>query len=99
LNAKVAAELVSSGLAREKIALLAKAELVSQLVKRLEIDSSLVDIIERAQRVFFTDERVYLWLSHGHTLLDNVTPIEAILSGDGARVMSMLINIEHGISA
>jgi uncharacterized protein (DUF2384 family) len=97
--AKTAIEILNAGLEREKSTLLSKSDLVASLAERLATDTDAVAIFECAHRVFGTNEQIYAWLSREHILLDDKTPLEAMLAGNSERVMSILVNIEHGTSA
>lgn len=99
MRADIAVGFLNAGLKREKIALTAKAKLITKLSKQMETDPRLVEIIAFAQQALESEDGAYWWLSLEHRLLKGKTPIEAMLAGDGDRVMRLLINFEHGLSA
>jgi uncharacterized protein (DUF2384 family) len=97
MRPEAAVAFLNVGLKREKMALASKGRLLAKLAKRLETDSSLVDLIAFAQEAFDGEEAAYRWLATEHMLLNGRSPIQAMLDGDGAHVRQLLANIEYGM--
>lgn len=97
MRADTAAGFFNAGLKRERIALTAKAKLISKLNKQLETDPHLIEIITFAHKALETEEGAYRWLAREHSLLEGKSPIEMMLAGHGDRVMRLLANIEYGL--
>lgn len=97
MRPETAVAFLNVGLKREKMALASKGRLMARLAKRLETDTSLVEIIAFAHEAFDGEEAAYRWLATEHMLLTGRSPVQAMFDGDGARVRQLLANIEYGM--
>lgn len=89
----------AAGLKRERHELEQREALLAALLKHIETNPSLVDIVQFAHQVFEAEESAYLWLVGKNLLLNGRTPSQAMLDGDSAWVRQLLANIEYGMPA